>query len=213
MTLNKEEEENVDPNDWKILDKNSITKILSIINSYDYNPFFRLFVSGNLLFVKYENSDNEKVFKLLENGSIAWLEEQDKKTHYYVFKIGDQMFLLSAIYRGNKGISVDLVEVLDKRLIGLQALTLSELKTEVRKVGKWGKDINRIGGNNSVLVTEYSNILKGNITILVDVGFYSGEKEKAKYNDPIVITPDNLEGDEDYEDITKNDNNEDDNIE
>lgn len=156
------------------------TEITPLVGAKQY---FELSVAGQRLKIRYILHNEEFVEPKEDNRmAVAWLEEKDKNTHYFLFKLANAFYVLSAKHAALNGLATTLIKT-----------TRDVNATNFRNVPRWQKNVERLGGNLSSNVHVYYNsILKteGEPGKKVDIGLRINlytENELGTIENPIVV--------------------------
>jgi len=109
--------------------------------------YYILSIDGIRMRVRYIRDDSE--FEIPQEDdrlAIAWVEEKDRRTHYFLFLIGGISYVLLATHGNLNGLKNTLIKV--------QGRTVT--RNNFRNVGRWKNDCERIPGNEANHIDEYS---------------------------------------------------------
>eukprot|EP00298_Acanthocystis_sp_HF-20_P029532 c8428_g1_i1.p1 GENE.c8428_g1_i1~~c8428_g1_i1.p1 ORF type:complete len:180 (+),score=4.05 c8428_g1_i1:61-600(+) len=152
--------------------------------------YYKLEVGQQRCKIKYVADDQEfqkTLNTLQDNMAVAWVEEKDKKIHYFLFYSNGSKYILSAKHFGIKGFNCTFVRVTR------QNFTFEQVKN----VNRWRNDAYQIGGNSSTDVHIYENtIVKtegnagGSLKIKLSIEKLSDSEVGGTIENPIVVEDD-----------------------
>jgi len=141
-----------------------------------------LFVGGSSLKIHYIKNDVE-FFDPQPNLSLGWVEEKDKRTHYFLFVLTNASYVLRALYRPLNGLDTTLIKC--NRPVD---------RDNFRTVPRWTKDVERIGGNDSKDPKVYRNVIVksegeggGSVDIKLEIKDYADSELGEIIENPIAI--------------------------
>ncbi len=99
--------------------------------------YYQLSVGGSLIRIHYVINDTQWVVPR-QDLAVAWLEPTDRRTHYFLFKLLEENYVLRATHQKLNGLLTTLIRP-DRELT----------QENYRHAARWSVNAPRIGGNVS----------------------------------------------------------------